>query len=101
MDVDREGIERRLGGARPHRVRFDAVVVLEDCLVARVERADTIDLSERPTVSLEGLGLRPAARQVAPDGVEEPLLSAIGGGILGAVCLLLSARGCHVCFLFR
>jgi len=67
------------------------VVVLEDCLVARVERADAIDLSERPSVPLEGLGLRSAARQDAPDGVEEFLLGAIGGGVLGVVCLLLGA----------
>ena len=74
--------------------------VLEDCLATQVERSDAIDLRETPIVLIEGLGLCPATRQDAPDGVEELLFGAIGGGVLGIVCLFIRARGRHVGFLF-
>ncbi len=89
-----------MGGARPHRVQVNAVGVLEDCFVALVDGTDAIDLGERPAVPLEGLGLRPAARQDAPDGVEEPLLARFSAAYFALYDFFSALLGAMLAFCF-
>jgi hypothetical protein len=99
-DVGCEDIERRLGGAREHRVQMDSMVVLEDCLVMQVKGTDAIYLGDGTSVSFQCFRLRPAARQYAPGGSRSPFLARFSATYLVLYAFFLAATRCHVCFLF-
>ena len=67
--------------------------VFKDGLESSIECPDAVHLSETRPKLIEGLGLRPAARQDAPDRVLEPLLRLVGERVLGSVSLLFEGSG--------
>jgi hypothetical protein len=100
LDVGHEGIERRLGVARKHRVQVDAVKVLEEYFVAQIKSADAINLCERPAIYLEALRMCPVARKDDPDGIEEPVLRANLGCRLCVIRFLSVLLGAMLAFCF-